>query len=272
MKNKSLVIGIVLAILCIVCLAVGLYGPIKNKISKSNPGETVTGGDSAVTATNPDGTPAYETNPDGTPASTLTPSEIKKEEKQLSEYRAVTNDVYAMIRIPGTNIDYPVAQNPENDNLYLRHDVDGRFSPNGTLFTEHTYNSADFSDRVTVIYGHNMTDGEMFGNLQEYYSDEATFGRYGDIYITTEGKTLHYKVFAATPYVNTHILYHYNKFPTDESVDSFLNSVYSSREFGINIDEANKADSSDKILVLSTCLKGNYSKRFIVLAKLEENT
>ena len=80
-----------------------------------------------------------------------------------------------MLRIPGTKIDYPVAQHAEKDNFYLRHDIHGKFSANGTLFTEGTYNSKSFDDRVTVIYGHNMASGEMFGNLQEIYSDEETF-------------------------------------------------------------------------------------------------
>ena len=72
-----------------------------------------------------------------------------------------------------------------------------------------------------------------------------------------------YKVFASTPYDSTHILYHYDRFKDTGKVDEFLESVYASREFSVNISD-DKADGNDKILVLSTCLKGNYSKRVII--------
>ena len=36
MKNKQLIIGIILAVMSLVCIAVALYGPIKNNIDKEN--------------------------------------------------------------------------------------------------------------------------------------------------------------------------------------------------------------------------------------------
>ncbi len=270
MKNKQLIIGIILAVMSLVCIAVALYGPIKNKIDKENLTTTAeyTGENSSEIYTGEDESYAeFVPQP-----STDRAQYAAQEAKQLSDYRAVTTDVYAMLRIPGTKIDYPVAQHAEKDNFYLRHDIHGKFSANGTLFTEGTYNSKSFDDRVTVIYGHNMASGEMFGNLQEIYSDEETFNTYKDIYINTNGKDLHYKVFAAVPYDNTHILYHYGRFQNPDRVDEFLKSIYNTRDFSVNISEDDKPESGDRILVLSTCLKGNYSKRFLVLAKFTEKT
>jgi len=268
LKNKQLIIGIILAVMCLVCIAVALYGPIKNKIDKENITTTAEyNGETELYTGEGESSAAFVPQP-----STDRAQYAAEEAKQLSDYRAVTTDVYAMLRIPGTKIDYPVAQNAEEDNFYLRHDINGKFSANGTLFTEHAYNSKSFDDRVTVIYGHNMASGEMFGNLQEIYSDEDTFNTYKDIYINTNGKDLHYRVFAAVPYDNTHILYHYGRFQNPDSVGEFLDSVYSTRDFSVNISEDDKPESGEKILVLSTCLKGNYSKRFLVLAKFVEKT
>ena len=257
--NKQLIIGIVLAIMCVVCLCVGLYGPVKNKIAKA------TGTDTTVPYS--DSTQAPLTKADGTPVTGIDTPQAQSELRQLDEYRDITTDVYAMIRIPGTNIDYPVAQSQTDDKHYIRHDVNGKFSPGGTLFTEHAYNSLDFSDRVTIIYGHNMSDGEMFGNIQEYYTDENTFNTFKDIYIVVDGRELHYKVFAAAPYSDVHLMYKYKKFGTEQNVSDFLDTIYNSRDFGVNVDEANKADGSDRLLILSTCLKGNYSKRYLVIAR-----
>ncbi len=186
----------------------------------------------------------------------------------FAKYQKITTDMYAWITIPGTNVNYPIAQSAENDSQYLRHDLYGKFANSGTLFTEHAYNSKSFNDPVTVIYGHAMINGEMFGNLQQTYSDEDTFKKYSDIIIYTPEGELKYKVFAATPYDSTHILYHYDSFKDKAKVDEFLDSVYSSREFSVNVSNE-KVGQNDKILVLSTCLKGNYSKRYLVLAKLE---
>ena len=199
-----------------------------------------------------------QTNKDG---SYRTPVDFER-------YGKITGDMYAWITIPGTNVNYPIAQSAENDSQYLRHDLYGKFANSGTLFTEHVYNTKTFNDPVTVIYGHAILDGSMFGSLQQLYSDEDTFERYDDIIIYTPEKELKYKVFAATPYDSTHILYHYDRFKDTGKVDEFLESVYTSREFSVNISD-DKADGNDKILVLSTCLKGNYSKRYLVLAKLE---
>ncbi len=258
--NKQLIIGIILAVMCVVCLCVGLYGPVKNKIAKATGTET--------TVPYNETTYAPVTDKNGETVTGIETPQAKSELRQLEDYKKITTDVYAMIRIPGTNIDYPVAQSPTEDKTYIRHDVNGKYSPGGTLFTEHAYNSLDFSDRVTIIYGHNMADGQMFGNLQEYYTDENTFNTFKDIYVVVEGKELHYRVFAAAPYSDTHIMYKYNKFESEHAVDEFLDTIYSSRDFGVNVDEAGKASGSDRLLILSTCLKGNYSKRYLVLAKL----
>ena len=54
-------------------------------------------------------------------------------------------DIIAWLHCPDTKINYPVAQS--EDNSY--------WNTAGTIFMDYR-NSADFSDRHTVIYGHNM--------------------------------------------------------------------------------------------------------------------
>ena len=76
-------------------------------------------------------------------------------------------DVYAWITIPGTRIDYPIVQHGSDNGYYLNHTVDGRKRVEGAIYTEN-YNSKDFSDPNTLIYGHNMKNGSMFGYLTRY--------------------------------------------------------------------------------------------------------
>ena len=76
-------------------------------------------------------------------------------------------DIYAWIRIPGTVIDYPILQHPEDDTYYLNRTAERKKGLPGSIYTENL-NKTDFSDRNTLIYGHNMKNGSMFGDLSLY--------------------------------------------------------------------------------------------------------
>ena len=183
-------------------------------------------------------------------------------------WRMINSDIYAWLTIPETYIDYPVLQNPKSDGYYLRRSVTKKYHIAGSLFTEHSYNGTDFTDRVTIIYGHQMRGESYFGKLQEYYSNAKTFKAYKTIMIYLPDRELRYEVFAALPYSNRHILSFYNKFKYESSMTAFLDTVYNARAFGINIDRSVKIKDTDRILILSTCLKGDNTKRFIVLSRL----
>lgn len=61
---------------------------------------------------------------------------------------------------------YPVMQGKDND-YYLRHLYDRSYHINGTPFLD-CQCARDFSDDVSIIYGHNMRDGSIFQILTEY--------------------------------------------------------------------------------------------------------
>ena len=96
------------------------------------------------------------------------------------------------IYIPGTKIDYPLVQGPDND-LYLDTDAYGNKSTAGAIFINFA-NAADMSDAKTVIFGHNMSDETMFTDLHKY-SDEDFGQIHQDAYIYMEnGDVKHYKL------------------------------------------------------------------------------
>ena len=175
-------------------------------------------------------------------------------------------DIYGWLTIPNTEIDYPVLQNSEDDYLYMYHNVDRKDDKNGALFTEHEYNSNDFSDPVTIIYGHHMKSGAMFGNLQQIYTDD--FEGHRDVAIYTPEEELHYQVFAAVPYSNRHILYYYDKFQIEGTIEEFVDELLGIRAIGATVDESVTIEKDDRLLVLSTCLQGDNTKRFLVVGKL----
>ena len=177
----------------------------------------------------------------------------------------VNKDVYAWIEIANTKINYPIVE-CGSDSYYLNHAIDGSNDKNGTLFTEIFYNHSDFNDPVTVIYGHDMKSGAMFGTLQKY-SDNEYFAKHNSINVYLPDRTLTYNVFAALPYNNKHILYSWN-FNKEDNYNNFLRNIKSTKSLLANFDNSIEVTSSDKIIILSTCLKSNNTQRFLVMAVL----
>ncbi len=179
-------------------------------------------------------------------------------------------DIYAWLEIPGTNIDYAVLQSDLDDEYYLHLDEDGNYVTQGSLFTQATYNNRDMTDPVTIIYGHHMKSGAMFGNLQQYYSDADTFAEYSDIVIYMPTQELHYTACAAVPYDNRHILYSYNDCQDEDSFHEFWESISSVRAISAQFNEDIDVSYGDHLLVLSTCLAGDNTHRYLVIGRLDE--
>lgn len=187
----------------------------------------------------------------------------------FEELQTENPDICAWLLIEGSEVSYPILQSMEDDSFYMNHDSGRQPSSAGALFTESAYNSADFSDPVTIIYGHRMNSGAFFGGLQEMYSDSESFEAYREITVYLPEEEQHYTVFAAVPYDKRHILYHYN-FQSKRMYGAFLDSVYSVRAIGAQIPEDLDVTTNDQLLILSTCLKGDRSMRYLVLARLNE--
>ena len=82
--------------------------------------------------------------------------------------KSVNPDVVGWIYIEALdNINYPVVQGDDNE-TYLHTTYENNYNFAGTIFVDYE-NSSDFSDCNTLIYGHNMKNGSMFGNLKKIY-------------------------------------------------------------------------------------------------------
>ena len=174
--------------------------------------------------------------------------------------RAQNSDVYSWIFIPDTNISYPVLQSDVDDNFYLDHDVYKNYSFPGAIYSQ-SMNSKDYSDRVTVLYGHNMLNGSMFANLH-YFSDKSFFDSHPYFYVYTENRKLTYQVVSAYDYDDRHIMNSYN-FKDDGVFNGWLSSITAPHSLNSNVRSDVKLDLNSKLLVLSTCLNAG-DGRFLV--------
>ena len=105
------------------------------------------------------------------------PETINTEEMQKNQFiidlqNEINKDIVGWITIPNTHIDYPFVQSSDND-YYLRRDLYGNYALAGTIFMDYQC-SRDFTDFNTIIYGHNMKNNSMFGDLT-LFADNGFF-------------------------------------------------------------------------------------------------
>ena len=186
----------------------------------------------------------------------------------LSELSAQNPDIYSWICIPNTNVNYPVAQSAEDDNFYLDHDIYKGYSFPGTIYSQ-SCNKRDYTDRVTVLYGHNMLDGSMFATLH-YFSDPQFFEENKYIYIYTKDRKLTYEVVSAYIYDDRHIMNSFN-FLDDKVYAEWQQEALNPRSVSSNVRKDITLTKDDKMIVLSTCLNGGGDGRYLVQGVLVNN-
>ena len=151
----------------------------------------------------------------------------------------------------------------EEDDYYLHHNIDKSYGYPGVIYSQKR-NALDYSDSVTVLYGHNMKDGSMFAGLHKYEASEY-FDSHPDIYVYTKSKTLHYRIFASLYYDDSLIPAEYDDFKDKTSLMSFYKK---SEELANHFDYGVEVTEDSKLLVLSTCEAASPQKRYLVEAVL----
>lgn len=172
----------------------------------------------------------------------------------------VNEDIIGWIKVNALDISYPIAQAEDND-YYLHRTFEQVENFAGCIFMEYKNNS-DFSDKNTIIYGHNMKNGSMFGKLKKFY-EEGVYESAPFFWIYTPDKIYRYDIFSCSQvgaYSDTYQI----TFSEDEDFEAYLKNAFeSSIVDGTGIE----VTAEDKIVTLSTCT-GNEATRFVVQGKL----
>lgn len=175
---------------------------------------------------------------------------------------ACNEDIRGWIVCNGGIVNYPVVQAGDNA-YYLRHSFMKKKNRAGCIFMD--YRNASFDGKNVVIYGHNTTDGTMFGSLKDVLEDSfwENEGR-NLIYLSdTENCLRMYEIFSCYV-VENETYYITTAFKNDETYESFLETIKgrSQRECDVDV------TAEDKILTLSTCYgRAGSKKRLVVHAK-----
>ena len=158
--------------------------------------------------------------------------------------REINSDAVAWIRIPDTNINYPILQTDDND-YYLHRDINKKYSTCGWIFMD-WQNVPSLIDKNTVLYGHNIKSGFMFADLLKIY--KGKLGTDINIEIYTDTKKAVYEVFSSYQTEPEDYAIKSN-IVSDTSMEQYLKTMVSRSTINYNIMPA----KTDRVLTLSTC-------------------
>lgn len=163
-------------------------------------------------------------------------------------------DYVAWIEIKGTKVNYPVVKGADNE-YYLNRTFLGNTNAAGAIFMD-CRNAADFSSYHTLLYGHNVRSGSMFGTLDKYL-DSAYMAANPAVTITVGEENLNYTVFHAAVYDMYDPVFSALNFASPEELTAFAAG------YGLP-----QGLSISRLLTLSTCTNNAENERVLVFAYL----
>jgi len=192
---------------------------------------------------------ANDTDP-GKPNDTTEATKAPEVKISFEELVELYPDVIGWLYCEGTPINYPVVQAKDND-YYLRRMINGKYNIGGTIFMDYR-NNADFSDEITIIYGHNMKNGSMFGTVPKY-KKQSFLEKHPVMIFRTPEKNYTFEVLGGYATTASDMIYSYPN--TDEKIAELKT------QFG----------TTDNLVLLSTCTYETEDARYILVCKLIEN-
>lgn len=160
----------------------------------------------------------------------------------------------------GEVINYPIVQG--NDNSYfLKHAYNGVSNANGSIFMN-SNNDGNFRDVNTIIYGHNLKSGRMFGTLKQYLKKGK---RDLHFYIyTPDGCKRTYEIISIAETKDGGFAYNY-AFSKISDYKEYLNKITDASAYDTGYDY----DITKRVVTLSTCRSTGSSQgwRVVVVGK-----
>ena len=198
----------------------------------------------------------------------VTPTETETERMlQVKELQKENPDIVGWLEIEGTEINYPVLQDNDNE-YYMTHNYKKEYSKDGSLFLDKDYDWEIPSTNL-LIYGHNNSNNKMFHNLLDY-KDESFYKEHPTIKFTTEKEDAEYEIIATfysrVYYKSETNVFRYYYFLNAESEQEFNDYIENSKQASL-YDTGKTAEYGDQLITLSTCSYHTENGRFAVVAR-----
>lgn len=205
------------------------------------------------------------------PQNVQTPeSTAETEDAILPKYQdlyAQNSDLVGWLTIDAIGVDYPVMQTPGDNEYYLRRGFDKVYSLAGSLFLDENCRITSPSTANWLIYGHNMSDGSMFGQLDKY-AEESFYKEHPTFEFDTLYEEMQWQIVAVIrTQVGADDLPYYTFF--DASSERDWQAKYQAVMDLALYDTGVTAQYGDQLLTLSTCgtTSSTTDKRLAVIAK-----
>lgn len=222
--------------------------------------------ENAITTTSTTTTNIGITEPTTTTTAPLDPVYLANYEQVFDSLLKMNKDTVGWIYVKNTNINYPVVQGNRN-NYYLWRDFNKKRNNYGWIFMDYRNNHNNL-DQNTIIYGHNVKEGIMFGTMRTMMNP-SWYNKTDNRLITfnTLNKKMQwlmfstYRIPATEDYLKTN-------FDSEEEFMEFINLIKSRSKKDFKVD----IKPTDKILTMQTCSSNN-TRNVVhaVLVNVEDN-
>lgn len=194
-------------------------------------------------------------------------SEPPQERGDLASLLSVNSDIKGWIKIDNTPINYPVLQSAQTDSTYYLHrNYKKNSSGFGSIFLDSLCDISKPSKNL-ILYGHNMRDGSMFGNLLKY--DNLDFYKERPVImfdtLDEQGDWKIISVFKTNTLEEQGELFNYLMIDFSNDKD-FLDFVYNVKIRSL-IDTPVDIGKNDRLITLSTCSYELKDFRTVVVAR-----
>ena len=165
----------------------------------------------------------------------------------FDELSSINDETVGWLTVNNTKVNYPVVQHTDNT-YYLKNDFNKEANSFGWIYLDYRNNIYNLSNN-TIIWGHNLRNGMMFGTLR-YVTNESWYTNPDNQIITfnTKVKNMKWKIFSIykIPVTNDYL---YANFGDEGEYRSFLNTLRGRSIYNFGVD----VGVDDHILTLSTC-------------------
>lgn len=195
---------------------------------------------------------------------TLAEKTVSADTVDFAQLSKTNPEVRGWVRLADTAINLPIVKTTDNA-FYLNHLFNEKKNKLGTPFID-AGNVGDFSDRHTVIYGHALKNGSMFGSLWEYENPNY-FMRHPEIQLFLPDGTQKTLVVFACSRVDGVRSAIPLAFADENAFLSYINDLLAVSAFSSNV----KVTAQDRIVSFCVVLPDGGDGRLLLSCKLSDN-
>ena len=177
------------------------------------------------------------------------------------------NDLAGWLKIPDTRVDYPVMFLEGDNDFYLSHNFDKQYDINGLLVLDKRCNP-DATGTNVLIHGHNMDNGDIFGEL-DFYNSYDYYAAHPQIYFNSLYEKRVYDimaVFVSSVFNSNAEDFAYYDYIQIENEEDYNTYVQTAKEQSL-YDTGITATYGDELITLSTCEYTHVNGRLVIVGR-----